>query len=63
MSVAGNIQLISPNLHGFARLAFSTASARYQYLTYGNYVAEFQDVYGSGSVSVDVYELRTSGPY
>ena len=63
MTVSGNIQHILPNLHGFARMDFSTDSAKYQYLNYGNYVAEFRDIYDSGMVSVDVFTLQTSGPY
>jgi hypothetical protein len=63
MSVSGHIHYTPPNLHGFARMEFSTDSADYQYLSYGNYVAEFEATFPSGRVSVDVFELQASGHY
>lgn len=63
MSVSGHIQYGVAHLHGFARMTFSTDSAEYQYLVYGNYVVEFDAVFPSGRVSVDVFELQSSGHY
>jgi hypothetical protein len=63
MSVSGHIHYTVAHLHGFARMEFSADSADYQYLSYGNYVAEFEATFPSGRVSVDVFELQTSGHY
>lgn len=63
MTVSGHIHYDPPSLLGFARMQFSTDSAHYRYLNYGDYVAEFEAVFPSGKVSVDVFELKTSGHY
>ncbi|KAF2261335.1 hypothetical protein CC78DRAFT_535791 [Lojkania enalia] len=63
MSVRGYIHYTGNHLHGFSRMEFSTDSADYQYLSYGNYVSEFDATYPSGRASVDVFEMQTSGHY
>ncbi|KAG8527709.1 uncharacterized protein KY384_007863 [Bacidia gigantensis] len=63
LKVDGNIHYNLPHLHGFARMSFSTDSPKYQYLAFGDYVGEFEATYPSGKVSVDVFELQTSGHY
>lgn len=63
MTVNGHIHYTTNHLLGFARMTFSTDSAKYQYLVYGDYVVEFEAVFPSGRVSVDVFELQSSGSY
>ena len=61
MGVSGNIHYSPPKLLGFARIQFSTDAPKYQYLSFGDYVAEFEATFPSGKVSVDIFELRSSG--
>ncbi len=63
MTVAGQIHYVPNYLHGFGRITFSTDAAKYRYLNYGNYITEFDAVFPSGKVSVDVFELKSSGRY
>ncbi|KAF2804123.1 uncharacterized protein BDZ99DRAFT_467809 [Mytilinidion resinicola] len=63
LSVSGHIHYTPPKLLGFARMEFSTSSPKYQYLSYGDYVAEFEATFPSGRVSVDVFELKSAGHY
>lgn len=66
LTVAANIHY-TPNadgtiqLRGFGRMTFGTSAPQYEYLTYGDYVTEFEAIYPSGKVSVDVFELGSSG--